>query len=74
MKKINVSQLMLKWNSCTSFEQKTRVFCSMLFTVPSTGGLKKPYSSLVLKIITNKFAKQEKKTSLRTEFMPRNLD
>ncbi len=27
-----------KWNSWTPVWQKTRVFCSMLFTVPSTGG------------------------------------
>ncbi len=39
----------LRWNSWTSLT-KTRVFCSMLFTVPSTGVFsRKPYSSLVLK-------------------------
>jgi hypothetical protein len=32
----------------------------MLFTVHSTGGFsRKPYSSLVLKILTKKYAKQE---------------
>jgi hypothetical protein len=55
MEKINLGQQMLKWNSCTSFERKTRVFCSMLSTVPSTGGLKKPYSSLVVKLITKQY-------------------
>ncbi len=34
--------------SWTSIWQKTRVFCSLLFTVDSTGGfLRKPYSTLV---------------------------
>ncbi len=37
--------LNLRWNSWTSIWQKTRVFCSMLFTVPLTGGFyKKTYS------------------------------
>ncbi len=41
-------------------EIKTRIFCSMLFTVPSTGGFKrKPFSTLVLIILTKKSAKQE---------------
>jgi len=32
--------------------QKTLVFCAMLFTVSSTGGfVRKPYSSVVLKIL-----------------------
>jgi hypothetical protein len=39
----------LSWNSWTSISQKTRVFCSMSFTVPSTGGFqRKSYPSLVL--------------------------
>jgi hypothetical protein len=33
---------------------------SILFTVPSTGGFeRKPFSSLVLKILTKKYPKQE---------------
>ncbi len=38
----------------------TRVFCSMLFTVPSTGGFQRePNSFLFFKILTKKYAKQE---------------
>ncbi len=36
---------------------KTRTFCSMLFTVPSTGEFEgKPYSSLVFKVLAEKSA------------------
>ncbi len=34
----NSHGVILRWNSWTAIKQKTRVFCSMLFTVPSTGG------------------------------------
>ncbi len=41
-------------------KQKTRVFCSMLLTVPFTGGFyRKPYSTLVLNIHTKNPKKQE---------------
>jgi hypothetical protein len=33
-----LSLFRLRWNSWKSIWQKTRVFWSMLFTVPSTGG------------------------------------
>ncbi len=58
----------LKWNSWTSICQKTRVFCSMLFTVPSTCGFyRKPYTSLVLKIhAKNLRNKKTKVCSMKT--------
>ncbi len=50
----------LRWNSCTWFWQKTRVFCSILFAVPSTSGFyRKFYTTLVLKLHTKKSAKQK---------------
>ena len=43
----------LRWNSWTSVWQKTRVFCSLLFTVPTTGRITENNTLLiVLKIIT----------------------
>jgi hypothetical protein len=47
-----ICRLGQRWNSWTWSWQKTRVFCNMLFTVPSTGGFyRKPYSTLVLKFM-----------------------
>jgi hypothetical protein len=72
MEKINLGQQMIKWNSCSSFEQKTRVFCSMLSTVHSTGGLKKPYYFQVLKILTKQYAKPAREPSLCPETSTKN--
>ncbi len=48
------SLLLHRWNSWTSMWQKTRVYCSLLFIVPSAGGFYwKSLSTLVLKIKTN---------------------
>jgi len=45
----------------------------MLYTVPSTSGFeRKPYSSLVLKIHTEKSAKQEKLESVTDHFCVEN--
>jgi hypothetical protein len=47
-----------RWNSWTSIWQKDRVFSSMLFTVPSTGGFyRRPYSTF--KIHTKKSVKRD---------------
>jgi hypothetical protein len=47
------------------FEKKTRVFCSMLFSVLSTGGLyRKPYPTLVFKIHTRKIRETRKHESI----------
>jgi hypothetical protein len=55
----------LRWNSWTPVYQKTRVFCSMLFTFPSTGGfLKKTRLFTSFKNPYKKTAKQEKFESI----------
>jgi hypothetical protein len=55
------------WSSCTrdailghQFEKKTQVFCSMLFTVSSTGSFKETHTLRWFKISLQKIRKTRK--------------
>ncbi len=59
------SEVDLRWNSWTSIVQKTQVFCSILFTVPSTADFKDNHTPILCSGFKNPYKKiRETWTSL----------